>query len=211
MKRYRTVARALKWTLAAAVLVAVPTQAQSPEELPLGSAMPSASVELSRVDGGEATLGSLRGDAATVVMFWSNQCPWVEKYEGRVTGLVSDYANRGVRFVLINSNDANAYPQEAASASAERAESAGYPAGLTYLSDPASDIAGAFGAQRTPHVYVFDGDGSLVYVGTIDDSPGDPDNVKQSYLQDTLEAVVSGSNVPVPKTKAFGCTIKFAN
>ena len=55
-----------------------------------------------------------------------------------------------------------------------------------------SAVAAAFGAQRTPHAYVFDGTGSLVYVGTIDDSPGDPANVKQQYLRQAVDAVQTG-------------------
>ena len=202
--------RTLKWTLAAGLLVVGTARAQSPEEIPLGSEMPAATVQMSRVGGGQATLGSLQGSAGTVVLFWSNQCPWVEKYQGRVADLANAYGDRGVRFVLINSNDPTAYPQEAAAASAEHFGSAGFPASVTYLSDPSAAVAGAFGAQRTPHIFVFDGDASLVYVGTIDDSPGDPSNVGAQYLGDALAAVVGGSGVPVPKTKAFGCTIKFA-
>lgn len=201
--------RTLKWTLTAGLLVVGTAHAQSPEEIPLGSEMPAAAVQLSRAGGGQATLGSLQGSAATVVLFWSNQCPWVEKYQGRVAELASAYGDRGVRFVLINSNDPAAYPQEAASASAESFGAAGFPSSVTYLNDPSAAVAGAFGAERTPHVFVFDGDASLVYVGTIDDSPGDPSNVGEQYLEDALAAVVGGSGVPVPKTKAFGCTIKF--
>lgn len=209
MKTLRTIIRTLSWTLAAAVLVAAPALGQAPEEIPLGSEMPSTTVQLSRVNGGQATLGGLQGDAATVVLFWSNQCPWVEKYEDRLVGIMNDYTERGVNFVIINSNDPNAYPQEAAAAGAEHFRNAGYPAGVNYLSDGTSDVATAFGAQRTPHVYVFDGAESLVYVGTIDDSPGDPANVKEQYLRKALDAVLGGSSVAVPKTKAFGCTIKF--
>ena len=210
MKTLRNVTRTLSWTVAALVLAVAPVYGQAPEEIPLGSTMPSAGEQLSRVTGGQATLGSLQGDAATVVMFWSNQCPWVEKYEDRLIGLVDDYTPQGVSVVIINSNDPSAYPQESASSGAERFSSAGYPSGLTYLTDPNSAVAAAFGAQRTPHAYVFDGAGSLVYVGTIDDSPGDPANVKQQYLRQAVDAVLNGSSVPVPKTKAFGCTIKFA-
>ncbi len=211
MKTLLTRACLVTWTLAASVLVAGTVHAQSPEEIPLGSEMPSTSVQLSRVNGGQATLAGLQGEAGTVVVFWSNQCPWVEKYEGRITALVNDYGERGIGFVLINSNNPDAYPQEAAAAGAERFSTAGYPSGLAYLTDPASDVANAFGAQRTPHVYVFGADASLVYVGTIDDSPGDPSNVKEHYLRQALDAVLGGSGVPVPRTKAFGCTIKFSN
>lgn len=211
MTNQRTIFRTFSWTLVAAVLVVATASAQAPEEIPLGSEMPSTAVQLNRVSGGQATLGGLQGDAGTVVLFWSNQCPWVEKYEDRFVGIVNDYTQRGVNFVIINSNDPNAYPQEAAEAGAQRFSSAGYPAGLAYLSDSTSEVALAFGAQRTPHVYVFDSAGSLAYVGTIDDSPGDPANVKQQYLRLALDAVLGGSSIAVPKTKAFGCTIKFTN
>lgn len=202
--------RTLLWTLILAGLWVLPAQAQTPDEIPLGSAIPMADVALADVQGGQATLNSLTGEQGTVVVFWSNQCPWVEKYEERFTALVNDFSGRGFAFTIINSNDPAAYPKETADASARRFDSAGYPGSLTYLADAQSQLAQAFGAERTPHVFVFDANESLVYVGTIDDSPGDPDSVEAQYLRDALNAVANGSSVPVPKTKAFGCTIKFA-
>lgn len=204
--RFRTHTRIVFWTLVMACAVVLPSSAQ---ELALGTRMPLADVSLSDVKGGQATLSGLAGDRGTVVVFWSNQCPWVEKYEARFNALVSDFTNRGMNFVLINSNDAGAYPKESAAASSERFDRSRYPSSLTYLSDPDSRFAEAFGAERTPHVYVFDSNRSLVYVGTIDDSPGDPGNVKEHYLRDALNSVVGGAEVAVPTTKAFGCTIKF--
>lgn len=187
----------------------LPVQAQSPEEIPLGSEMPATQAQLSRAGGGQATLASLQGSQGTVVVFWSNQCPWVEKYADRLAALVNDFSGRGVGFVLINSNDPSAYPQESAQQSAQRAS--GYPSALAYLSDSDSDVASAFGAQRTPHVFVFDANDMLVYVGTIDDSPGDAGNVTEPYLRRALDALVAGNSIPVPRTKAFGCTIKYSN
>lgn len=211
MKTLKSITRAAIWTLGIVILGVGTAQAQSPEEIPLGSEMPSVTVQLNRVGGGQASLGSLQGSAGTVVVFWSNQCPWVEKYEGRLTAIVNDFAGRGVGFVLINSNDPAAYPQETPEQSARRSSDAGYPSALVYLSDPSSDVAEAFGAQRTPHVFVFDENDMLVYVGTIDDSPGDAGNAAERYLRRSLEALLSGESVPVPKTKAFGCTIKYTN
>ncbi len=211
MKTRPTLAHVLIGAVALLAVITLPASAQSTEEIPLGSEIPSASTQLDRVDGGQASLGSLQGSAGTVVVFWSNQCPWVEKYEDRLLDLVNAFSGQGIGFVLINSNDPSAYPQESADASAERASSANYPSALAYLADPSSDIARAFGAERTPHVFVFDGNGSLVYVGTVDDSPGDAGNVTDQYLRQALDAVVAGSNVPVPQTKAFGCTIKYTN
>ena len=211
MKGLKSIARTLIWTLPAVALAIGPARAQSPEEIPLGSEMPSTSVQLGRVGGGQASLAGLQGSAGTVVVFWSNQCPWVEKYEARLVDIVNEYSGRGFGFVLINSNDPSAYPKEAADQGAQRASGANYPSSLVYLSDPMSDLARAFGAQRTPHVYLFDENNTLVYVGTIDDSPGDAGNVSDRYLRQTLDAILGGSSVPVPKTKAFGCTIKYTS
>lgn len=188
-----------------ASLLVAPAAAQ---ELPLGSALPAADGSFANVQGGQTSLGALTGDQGTVVVFWSNQCPWVERYQGRLATLAQEFGSRGFSFVLVNSNDASAYPQEAAAAGAERFRSAGFPGAVAYLSDPTSQLAGAFGAERTPHVYVFDGNQALVYVGTIDDSPGDPSSVSGEFLRDALSSVAGGSNIAVPRTKAFGCTIK---
>lgn len=160
---------------------------------------------LPRAGGGQGSLADLAGSTGTVVLFWSNQCPWVDKYEDRVLALYDQYSGQGISFVLVNSNDPSAFPRESAQASAER----GYT--MPYLMDARSALARAFGASRAPHVFVFDADRSLVYVGTIDDSPGDPGNVQNTYLADALGALVGGGQIPVAKTKAFGCTIKFSN
>jgi hypothetical protein len=177
-------------------------QAQE-QELPLGTAMPMQGQSVQNVNGTSATLGSLAGASGTVFLFWSNQCPWVDKSKDRVTALHSEFSGQGINFVLVNSNDAAAFPQEAASVGQEQ----GYP--MSYVMDAGSQFANALGASRTPHVFVFDANKALVYVGTIDDSPGDPGNVQKTYLKDALNELVAGSSIAVPKTKAFGCTIKF--
>lgn len=188
-------------------LVALPAQAQS-EELSLGSTLPLADRTMTdAVSGRQARLADLGGERGTVVVFWSNTCPWANKYESRLNELARTYTGRGFGFALVNPNDPVAFPDEAADASRQRAESNGY--GVPYLMDAGSELARAFGASRTPHVFVFDANDRLVYVGTIDDSPGDPSNVGASYLGDALSAAAGGSPIGVAKTKAFGCTIKF--
>lgn len=199
--------RWIKWTLPVLVYALVGTglafgQAQG---IALGGQMPVIDYVAVNANGGEASLGGLKGSAGTAVVFWSNQCPWVDKYQDRVRALVGDFGGRGVSFVFVNSNDAAAYPQESAAASANRVS------GAAYLMDADSQIARAFGAERTPQVYLFDASGALVYVGSVDDSPGDPANVQKSYLRDALTALAGGSPVAVPETKAFGCMIKFKN
>lgn len=210
MRYSQLLARTIILAAIAAVFVVAPVRGQSGQELSLGSAMPMAGTSLANVNGGQSTLTSLAGSSGTVVVFWSNQCPWVTKYQQRFTNIVNAFSSRGIAFVLINSNDASAFPQESAEQSASHFRQAGLPSSVTYLSDASSQLARAFGASRTPHVYVFDANQQLAYVGTIDDSPGDPGNVKEEYLRDALNAVLAGSEVAIPKTKAFGCTIKYA-
>lgn len=194
-------------TAALAALVALCASLLAPsvhaQELPLGSSLPSVS-GLQNVKGGAAQLSGLMGSKGMVVLFWSNQCPWIDKYEDRVIALAKKYQSQGVPFVLINSNNQTAFPKESAEES--KAKASGYP--MTYLRDNGSAAAEAFGASRTPHVFVFDANSSLVYVGAIDDSPGDPSNVNKTYLADALGALVNGGSAPVAQTKAFGCMIK---
>jgi len=186
---------------------AMPVQGQ--EELPLGSSLPSVEGTLERVEGGTVSLSDLTGETATVFLFWSNQCPWVDKYESRVQEIVQEFQGQGIRFVRVNSNDATAFPQESLQASQERAADQGYAS--PYVKDRDAALARALGASRTPHVFVFDGSNTLVYAGTIDDSPGDAENVQKPYLRDALRALAAGTEIPVADTKAFGCTIKLPN
>jgi thiol-disulfide isomerase/thioredoxin len=174
-----------------------------PEPMPIGSSMPSATLQ--QTDGTTLQLPSASGEAGTVVIFWSNQCPWVDRYENRVIELVNRFQGQGMRFMLVNANDASAFPQESMDAMQERADA--YPA--PYVRDEEAQLAQALGATRTPHAFVFDGDQTLVYTGTIDDSPSGESGVSATYLADALSAIASGEEVPMPQTKAFGCTIKF--
>jgi peroxiredoxin len=78
-----------------------------------------------------------------------------------------------------------------------------------YVVDATSDVARAFGATRTPEAFLFDAKGRLVYHGTIDDNAKQPDEVKERYLRDAVNAVAAGRTVAVRETKALGCGIKF--
>ena len=149
-----------------------------------------------RPQGGEASLSSLQGDQGTVIIFWSNQCRWTEGYEARVSALHSAASAQGMRLVLVNSNDANAFPEESVAASAAK----GYA--MTYVHDVGGNLASTLGAYRAPEVFVFDGSGMLVYTGGIDDAPADESAVTERYIADVMNG-----NIPAP-TKAFGCRIR---
>jgi thiol-disulfide isomerase/thioredoxin len=189
-------------------LMLTSAQAVVAQEAPLGTSMPQLDRSLQNVNGGTATLGSLRGSRGTVLVFWSNQCPWVDRYEERVLAIASRFRDQGVNLVLVNPNDPAAFPQEAAAEGQARAQSGNYGS-TPYVMDSGAQLARALGAGRTPHVFAFDANGSLIYVGGIDDSPGDPDNVQRNYLSEALDASLGGRPIGVAQTRAFGCTIKF--
>ena len=187
-------------------LLATDAAAQS-ETMPLGEAMPTLDDPLQRVTDGESVrLDDLHGENGTVLIFWSNECPWVERYEDRLHDLVRTYRDRGFQFTFVNSNNPSAFPRESLEDSRERARSRSYQA--TYVRDRGGRLADAVGATRTPQVFLFDETEALVYTGAIDDSPADAEAVRTRYLHDALEAIHEGRDIETNQTRAFGCTIK---
>ena len=86
------------------------------------------------------------------------------------------------------------------------AEKAGYT--LPYVLDKNHRVADAFGASRTPHVYLFDAENRLVYVGAIDDNANSAAEVEDFYIKDAIEQLSTGQAITRTSTKSIGCTIK---
>ena len=84
-----------------------------------------------------------------------------------------------------------------------------YDHDFLYTVDEGSKLATAFGATQTPHIYLFDSNGKLVYRGAIDDNAYKPKKVKKTYLFDAINALGSGKTINIAETKARGCSIKF--
>jgi peroxiredoxin len=142
----------------------------------------------------------LKGEYGSVIIFWCNHCPYVKAWEKEVLRIVENYKDK-FGFAFINSNDPNKYPED----SFENMKKKNYP--VPYLFDETQEVAKMFGAERTPHVFVFDRDGNLVYKGAVDDDyEGNP---KKRYLIEVLDALISGKEVPYRETSAVGCTIKW--
>jgi peroxiredoxin len=175
--------------------------------LEIGGALPSGAVKMKNVDGNELTLAGSKGPKGLLVVFSCNHCPWVQRWEGRIVELGNAYQARGIAVVAVNSNDTTEYPDDGFEQMQERAKEKGYA--FPYVVDATSDVARAFGASKTPEAFLFDAGGTLVYTGTIDDNAKDAAAVTATYLKDALEAVAGGGAVPMAKTKALGCSIKF--
>jgi peroxiredoxin len=175
--------------------------------LALGGTMPMTGEKMKNVDGKEVTLDSVRGAKGTLVVFTCNACPWAKAWEDRIVALGNEYQKKGIGAIAINSNDPAKVAEDAYDPMKARAKEKGFA--FPYVVDASSGVAKAFGATRTPEVFLFDAKGALVYHGTIDDNAQEPDKVKERYLAEALNAVASGSEVAVKETKAMGCSIKF--
>jgi thiol-disulfide isomerase/thioredoxin len=158
------------------------------------------------VDGRAHSLAEYAG-APVLVVFWAcNHCPYVQAYEDRLIALQREFADRGVRFVAINSNDAATYPADSFTRMVERTGEKKF--NYDYLHDPTQEVARAFGAQRTPEVFVFDAERRLRYQGGIDDHEN-PAKAKTPHLRNALDALLEGKPVPVAETRVFGCSTKW--
>lgn len=162
--------------------------------------------DLPGIDGRRHSLEEY-SDAPVLVLVQScNHCPYVLAWEGRINALQREYADRGVRIVAINSNDAVAYPTDSFDAMVEHAREADYA--FDYLHDESQAVAKSLGSERTPEAFVFDSDRRLVYHGAVDDSREEGD-VTERHLRDAVEAVLAGETPPVADTPAVGCTVKW--
>ncbi len=163
--------------------------------------------DLKGVDGKSYKLSALKGQKGTAVIFSCNHCPYVKAYEDRMIALAKEYQPKGVHFALINANDAVKYPEDSFENMVKRAKEKDYP--FPYLHDETQQVSRAYGAQRTPEVFLFDAGLKLRYHGTIDDNYEDPNKVTKRYLKDALDAVLAGKEPALKDTPPVGCTIKW--
>ena len=172
----------------------------------IGDAAPLADVKMKNVDGKEVTIGGLAGKKGTLVVFTCNHCPWAKMWQTRVAEIGNAALAQGFGVVAVNSNDPEAYAEDAFPEMQKRAKMLKLK--FPYVVDATSDLARAFGATRTPEAFLFDARGKLVYHGTVDDSPKDASAVKDAWLRDAVTAVSAGRTVTTAETKALGCSIK---
>ena len=173
--------------------------------LDLGASAPH--FDLPGIDGKAHALKDYADKAALCVIFSCNHCPDVQAYEGRFIELQASFGPRGGQIVAINSNDATDYPEDSFEAMVKRGQELGF--NFPYLRDETQAVAHAYGAIRTPHVFLFDGHRKLAYAGRIDDCWDDASKVKHRELADAFEDILAARAVKVPETYAVGCTIKW--
>jgi peroxiredoxin len=164
---------------------------------------PAPDFSLRDTDGHEQ---SPNGAPATVVVFTCNHCPYALAWQGRLEAAARDYAERGVRFLAINSNDSERYPRDSYEAMQARVAREDWP--MPYLRDASQEVARSYGAKTTPDVFVLDSERRLRYRGAPD-SDYDDESQRAGWLRDALDAVLSGTEPSPAETKPVGCSIKW--
>jgi peroxiredoxin len=159
------------------------------------------------VDGKTWSLSDFKDSPFLVVTFWCNHCPYVQAWEGRTIELQKEFAPKGVRFVLISSNDDQSYPDDRFERMVARAKEKGYP--FPYLRDDSQDVAHAYGALVTPHPMLFGPDRRLLFQGRIDDNHSNPKGVKRRFLREALEAAIAGRPIRETELPVLGCSVKW--
>ena len=187
------------------------------ETLEIGSEAPD--FNLPDVDGRNYRLADFADAKILVVVFTCNHCPTAQAYEDRIIKLTSDYKNKGVAVVAIMPNDPLAVRLDELGYSDMsdtfeemkiRAKDKSYS--FPYLYDGETQaVARAYGPVATPHLFIFDDQRKLRYTGRFDDSEKKPNQVKSEDAINAIEAILAGKKVPVEKTIAFGCSIKWAD
>ncbi|WP_457652033.1 thioredoxin family protein [Rhodocaloribacter sp.] len=178
----------------------------SADRLPIGAKAPMTDHEMTDVSGRTITLAEAAGENGLLVLFTANGCPWVKAWEDRYLSAAEAAKALGVGVIAVNPNEAGRARGDGLDDMKKHAEARGYP--FYYALDRDHRLADAFGAERTPEVFLFDKDLTLVYAGAIDDNPRRPEAVERPYLLDAMRAMVAGRPVPVASTKAIGCAIK---
>jgi peroxiredoxin len=167
--------------------------------LALGERAPA--FELTAPDGRSYSLDSFEVSRALCLIFLANHCPYVSSWEDRIMAIAREYAGRGVAFAGISSNDVARFPQDGPEGMATR----GYP--FPYLHDADQSTSRAYGATRTPEVFLFDQERRLRYHGAVDGDWEEGENA-EPFLRRALDEVLAGKDVSVPETRPLGCTIK---
>jgi peroxiredoxin len=174
--------------------------------LPLGTHAPDFS--LPDPTGAMHSRDELAGEKGLLVVFACNHCPYVQHLARELGLLGQRWTSRGLGVVAINSNDADAYPDDAPPLMVDFARVHGWD--FPYLVDKNQEVAAAYAAACTPDFFLFDAEQRLVYRGQFDGSrPSSATPVTGESLAAAVAALISGAQVPSDQLPSMGCSIKW--
>ncbi|MDZ4845919.1 MAG: thioredoxin family protein [Chitinophagales bacterium] len=170
----------------------------------------AADFKLKNIDDKMVSLADYTEAIGFVVVFTCNHCPYAKLYEDRLVALDKVSKKKGYPVIAINPNDAASHPEDSFDNMKKRAKDKGFT--FPYLVDETQEVAQAFGAAKTPHVYLLqkeEGKLKVVYIGAIDDDTENTKKDKVKYVENAIDAVEKGEKPNPDFTKAVGCTIKW--
>jgi len=176
-----------------------------PFTLPIGASAPG--FDLQATDGATYGPSSFISSRFLVVFFTCNHCPYVINSDETTRKTVEKFSDKGIAFIGINSNSANTHDEDSWEQMVARMEEHKFP--WIYAHDTTQEVALEYGALRTPHFFVFDEKRKLVYTGRAIDNPRDPSKATVNDLENALDALLAGRQVPVPVTNPIGCNVKW--
>ena len=162
--------------------------------------------KLPATDGSSYALSDFK-EQFLVIFFTCNHCPYVIGSDEVTRETAVRFAPEGVKFIGINSNSASTYAEDDFPHMVSRMEEEQFP--WLYLYDESQDVALAYGALRTPHFYLFNGERKLLYTGRGVDQPRDSNRITINDLERVLEEVIAGLVVSVPVSNPIGCNVKW--
>ena len=177
------------------------------KELSIGNEILGVDYILKNIDGNNTSLDKLKKSNGILVVFSCNTCPWVIRWQDRYNILSAFSRKNDIGFVAVNSNARLHESVDSMDEMIYHATANEY--GFPYVLDKDAKLAKAFGAMKTPHVYLFNSDNKLVYTGAIDDNAKSAKKVKNNYLMDAIRALGSSKKIKISETKALGCSIKY--
>ena len=177
------------------------------KELSIGNEILGVDYILKNIDGNDTSLDKLKKSNGILVVFSCNTCPWVIRWQDRYNLLSAFSRKNDIGFVAVNSNARLHESVDSMDEMIYHATANEY--GFPYVLDKDAKLAKAFGAMKTPHVYLFNSDNKLVYTGAIDDNAKSAKKVKNNYLMDAIRALGSNKKIKISETKALGCSIKY--
>ena len=177
------------------------------KELSIGNEILGVDYILKNIDGNDTSLDKLKKSNGILVVFSCNTCPWVIRWQDRYNILSAFSRKNDIGFVAVNSNARLHESVDSMDEMIYHATTNEY--GFPYVLDKDAKLAKAFGAMKTPHVYLFNSDNKLVYTGAIDDNAKSAKKVKNNYLMDAIRALGTNKKIKINETKALGCSIKY--
>lgn len=165
--------------------------------------------KLKNVDGKMVSLDDYSSEKGVIIIFTCNHCPYSVLYEDRIIELDKKFKKKGFPVVAINPNSPEAHPTDSYDLMIVRAKEKGFT--FPYLVDETQDIYKAYGATKTPHVYLLTKDGNdfkVAYIGAIDDNSKKEKEVKEKFVESAIASLLKGEAPEKNLTKAIGCSIK---